>query len=327
MPRVSVVICVYNGAPCVGRALDSVFTQDFDGVEVIVVDDGSTDDTPAVLNPYRDRAQIIRQENQGLAGARNAGVAAGRGEYVAFIDADDVWLPGRVAKTVAALDRAPNAVLAYSNAILVDAQDRPLAQSYVPADKAYAPALEELLGGWWPILPSTVTIRRKTIEACGGFSPEYRSANGYEDVFFFLRAREQGAFAYVPEPLISYRLAPLVERMTRYASGFKVFARQVSERYGAAGRSRIRAEAKSISGLLNTRGMLALMDGEPKLARRALSCALRYDPFNRRTILRLMRAYLPLRLAIAMGSRRWRALPGAPEQRSGASRGDVFKTW
>ncbi len=133
LPRVSVVICVYNGAQYVGHALDSVFAQGFDGMEVIVVDDGSTDTTPQVLEGYGDRVRVIRQDNRGEAAARNTGVEASRARYTAFLDADDVWLPGRLEKTVAALDSEPNAVLAYADAVAVDERDHPLAATYVPA--------------------------------------------------------------------------------------------------------------------------------------------------------------------------------------------------
>ncbi len=169
-PSVSVLVCVYNGDFCVSRALDSAFAQDFKGAEVVVVDDGSTDRTPEVLRGYGDRIRVVRQKNLGLAAARNASVAASRSEYVAILDADDRWLPGRLSKTVAALEREPQAVLAYSDVVPVNDLDQPLSATFVRPDRARAPSMDELLEGWWPILMSAVTIRRGSSRIAGDFA-------------------------------------------------------------------------------------------------------------------------------------------------------------
>jgi hypothetical protein len=92
---VSLIIATFNHERFLAVALDSALAQTLAGVEVIVVDDGSTDDTPAVLSRYTDRVRVIRQANRGLAAARNAGLAAARGTYVSFLDADDVVTPRR----------------------------------------------------------------------------------------------------------------------------------------------------------------------------------------------------------------------------------------
>jgi glycosyltransferase involved in cell wall biosynthesis len=324
VPLVSVIFCVYNGESTLARALDSVLAQNFSGAEVVVVDDGSTDGTPAILARYAARIGIVRQENRGLAAARNAGVAASRGAYVAFIDADDVYLPGRLAQTVAALERESAAVLAYADALPVDNLDRPLSTSFVPRDSAHAPSMDEMIGRWWPILPSAVTIRRRTFDACAGFREEYRGASGFEDVLFFMMAREQGPFVYVPEPLVRYLLAPFVERMSKYAPGFKLFARHVRERYGADGDLRIRRQAEGLARALSAGGMRALAQGDRPRARAAIRCALRYR-LSRREIFRLMKTGLPTPLAIALSSRKWRSA-GKPAADSDAAE-DGLEAW
>src|SRR5271154_1794032 len=102
-PRVSIVIAVYNGAPTVGRALASVFAQTFTDYEVVVVNDGSTDDTASVLARYGDKIRVVTQPNRGLPAARNSGIHASSGEYVAFLDDDDEWLPQMLERCAAVL--------------------------------------------------------------------------------------------------------------------------------------------------------------------------------------------------------------------------------
>jgi len=115
---VSLVIATFNHARFVGEALDSALAQTLRAVEVVVVDDGSTDDTPAVLARYDGRILVIRQPNRGLAAARNAGLAASRGTYVTFLDADDVLMPTKLAEQVAVLERAPAVGWTYCDVLI-----------------------------------------------------------------------------------------------------------------------------------------------------------------------------------------------------------------
>jgi glycosyltransferase involved in cell wall biosynthesis len=102
-PSISVVIPTYNRARTVGKAIDSILSQTFGDVEIIVVDDGSTDDSTAVLASYCGRIRTIRQENQGVSAARNAGIRAANGKWIAFLDSDDQWHPTKLEKQLAAL--------------------------------------------------------------------------------------------------------------------------------------------------------------------------------------------------------------------------------
>ena len=96
-PQVSVIIPTYNRAGCLREAVDSVLFQEFRGFELIVVDDGSTDGTSQLLRKYGGSIRVLRQENRGVSAARNAGIAASRGELIAFLDSDDIWLSGKLA--------------------------------------------------------------------------------------------------------------------------------------------------------------------------------------------------------------------------------------
>jgi glycosyltransferase involved in cell wall biosynthesis len=284
-------MAVFNGAATVVRAIESVLRQDYDGVfDFIAVDDGSIDSTPAILARYDDRIKVIRQENHGAAAARNAGIAVANGEHLAFIDADDVWMPSKLSKTVAALERDPKVVLAYSDALAVNDHDEVIANSIVSADKARAPSMADLLSEWWPILPSTAVLRHSVLHACGGFCEDLRS---YEDPYLFLRARELGEFYYVSEPLVRYHLAPTAERMDKYGPYCEIFVTRLRDRYGVAARARIRATRRAHSSALGYQGLTAMGRGDLPEARRCFIRALAFDPMSMCASLRLARTYLP----------------------------------
>jgi glycosyltransferase involved in cell wall biosynthesis len=287
-PLVAVIIAVYNGERSVARAIDSVLAQQFESFELIVVDDASRDATPHVLAGYGDRINVIRRKrNGGLAAARNYGVDHARGQFVAFLDADDEWLPGRLAKTVEALQTHPTTTMAFSDVVPVDNNGLVLAPTYLHPGTARQPLIEDLLEeGWWPILPSSVTIRRWVFDRVGGFAEDYKSAAGFEDTELWFLLRELGDFAFVPEPLVNYRLAPIVERMRKYAPGFGLFAARMRKRYGEAGDKLARRCAALYHWLLTVKGLRCLEAGDMREARRALFCALQYQPSLERPDLR-----------------------------------------
>jgi glycosyltransferase involved in cell wall biosynthesis len=279
-PLVSAIIAVYNGEKSVARAIDSVLAQQYENFELIVVDDASRDATPQVLAGYGDRINVIRgKKNRGLAAARNFGVDNSRGQFLAFLDADDVWLAGRLAKSVEALLTNPTTTMAFSDVVPVDNNGAALAPSYLHPGMARPPLMEDLLEeGWWPILPSSVTIWRWIFDRVGGFAEEYKSAAGFEDTELWFLLRELGDFAYVPEPLVNYRLDSMVERMRKYAPGFGLFTDRMRKRYGEPGDQLTRRSAALYHWLLTVKGLRCVEAGEMHEARRALFCALRYQP-------------------------------------------------
>ena len=127
MTLVTAAITTYNRARFLPGALESVFSQTYDGdVDVLVVDDGSTDDTPDVLAGYGDRIRVVRQENGGRSAARNTAVRDARGPFLSFLDSDDRWLPGKLARQVPVLDANSRVGLVHGHVDLVDEADRPL---------------------------------------------------------------------------------------------------------------------------------------------------------------------------------------------------------
>jgi len=255
--KVSVVIPTYNNERTIAATVESALEQRFDrGFEVIVVNDGSTDGTLAVLKQFGDRIRLIEQGNRGVSAARNAGIAAAAGEYIALLDGDDTWTEDKLEKSVQVLDRNPACVAAYSNVIEVDGAGRELSL-YVPPECGHAPTLDEMLERVWPLLPSAIVIQRETLIATGGFSEDFGAgAWGGEDVLAFLLVRERGEIVFVPERLVSYRTSEFAHRFTKrtrpldidrksrgasadpewYFRGNRVWARLVLERYGARGR-------------------------------------------------------------------------------------------
>src|SRR5271170_4573943 len=125
-PLISVVIPAYNAAAYLGAAVESVLAESTGNIEVVVVDDGSTDNTSGVASEYSSRIRYIRQANKGIAGARNRGIAESCGTLVGLLDADDTWLPGKVAKQLSALAANNGARVCYSACVITDRDLKPI---------------------------------------------------------------------------------------------------------------------------------------------------------------------------------------------------------
>lgn len=207
---VSVVIPAYNAAWCVERAVDSAVAQTYARREIVVVDDGSTDATPVVLARYGDGVRIVRQPNGGLPRARNAGIAAARGEFVAFLDADDWWLPEKLARQVALLQSRPQLGFCSTAAQVVGEDGRPL--KLWPCPGGCDRMIERLFENP-SVIPgsgSGVVMRRALAERIGGFDPALHSL---EDIDMWMRAAAAAGYACIAEPLtVIHRSAQSMSR-------------------------------------------------------------------------------------------------------------------
>lgn len=207
MPRVSVLMPVWNGARFLDDALASIVAQDFDDFEVIAVDDGSTDDTPAMLAQWAERDSRIvivrREENGGAARALNAGLQVARGEYVARMDSDDVTPRGRLAKEVAVLDAHPDVVLVLMTYAHIDARGARLTNPK-PAESS---AVLAFLNHIAPVVgvPGTSMFRTAAARAIGGWDESFRLSQGWE---FFTRLARQGRVIALPDLGLYYRVHP-----------------------------------------------------------------------------------------------------------------------
>jgi glycosyltransferase involved in cell wall biosynthesis len=207
VPEVSVVIPAHNAARWLGETLDSVRAQSFTDWECIVVDDGSTDGTRALVARHADEPRIryLFQEKQERAAARNRGIAASSGPLVAFLDADDRWCPEKLAAQVSALRAAPAAGLCYTHARFVDVDGRPLPFRKPPRTIAGL-VFPELMRGNVLVIASVV-VRRACLDAVGAFDaslPVY----GCEDWDLWLRLARRYPVVAVDEELVLYRRHP-----------------------------------------------------------------------------------------------------------------------
>jgi glycosyltransferase involved in cell wall biosynthesis len=197
---VSVVIPAYNAGAFIEEALQSVLGQTYSNLEVIVVDDESTDDTRARVAAFGARVTLIPQANAGAAVARNTGIRYSHGKYLAFLDADDIWLPSKVARLVDALERSPEAGAAYHGYVAMDEGGAVVGQPVLPAHDG--DVLEPLLLGCF-FGPPMVMIPRACLDRVGGFDPELRLG---EDWDLFLRIALAGLpVRCVPEILVRCR--------------------------------------------------------------------------------------------------------------------------
>lgn len=206
MPLVfSAIIPTYNRAAFVGRAIDSALTQRLPGeaeVEVIVVDDESTDATPEVVASFGDRITCIRQPNRREGAARNTGAARARGRYFAFLDSDDYWLPNKLAGDLARFEQPDRPGLVYSRGRNVDPADRVIGERRLPTPQG---DVFWLLAREAFIPMSTVAVRADAFKACGGFV-EDRDLSGTADWELWLRLAARWPVGFVDQTATCIRV-------------------------------------------------------------------------------------------------------------------------
>lgn len=269
----SIIIPVYNGENTIRRAIDSAISQHFDDSEILVVNDGSTDGTASVLKHYGSKIRVIDQPNRGPAAARNVGVASARGRYLAFLDADDVWLPGRLAKCLFALEKSPSAVLSYCDYYWSEAEEGELRLGSCGPSPSHRQMLLDNVG----IFPSITTVRRNPFEKCGGFYEGF-SRPSCEDSFLWIVLREQGHFEHIPEPLVEYHCQPIIERALKWEPGRALFESLLRQRYGAAAKPMIKQVRRFYGFYILQAGVQRLDNGSPRDGLRLIALALRIRP-------------------------------------------------
>ena len=202
-PTISVILPVYNGAQFIVEAVTSILSQTYTSFELLVIDDGSTDATRALLEPLAqgDRRLIIHAEaRRGLVGALNFGIAQAKGRYIARMDADDVALPERFAAQVDYLDKHPDCVAVGTSIIKVDDQGREKSRSRAPNEAFQPSAFPPVIPG---IAHPTAMIRADALRQVGGYRPYFYNT---EDRDLWARLWQVGRIHQLPEMLLRYRV-------------------------------------------------------------------------------------------------------------------------
>ncbi|MEL1135724.1 glycosyltransferase [Desulfitobacterium sp. THU1] len=201
MPKVSVVIPTYNHARYVPWAVESVLRQNYPNLEIIVINDGSTDDTAQRLQAYENRIQVINKSNGGTANALNHGLQRATGDYICWLSADDMFLKEKLIKQVQLMEDNPEVGFCYTSFIVID--ENGLNKYTVTSD--FHPTRQEMVVNLHRgcfINGSSVMMRSSALERVGPFDEGLPQAHDYELWFRFLRHFPSG---FIREPLISYR--------------------------------------------------------------------------------------------------------------------------
>jgi glycosyltransferase involved in cell wall biosynthesis len=201
----------FNYARYLPLAIDSVLSQSYSNLELIITDDCSTDHSREVVEHWKrldDRVISVNHDvNKGLAGARNSALAASSGDFIALCDADDIWFPQKLKVQMASFEAKPESGLVYSDAVIIDGNGNPTGQAFSSMihkkrQKTSGTLFEELCERNFLCVP-TVMLRREAIQYAGGFDPTLRSL---EDWICWVAVSRKYPFHYVEEPLVQYRI-------------------------------------------------------------------------------------------------------------------------
>ena len=232
MPRVSVIVPAYNAERFLAATLQSACASTYRDFEVVVVDDGSSDATAAVAEAFAPTVRVIRQSNRGMSASRNRAVQDSDSEFVALLDADDLWHPRKLELQIDAMDREPEAGLCFSEFVSWDGAS----PVQFPAEPALL--LDERLSGWIYhqmlltnfVLPSSALLRRTVFNDLGLFKCDNQKTDDWE---YFVRASRSYRFIKLAAALVAYRQSPAsLSRTVRTIDDTEVMRAQLIDRFG-----------------------------------------------------------------------------------------------
>ncbi len=282
-PKVSVVIPTYNSADFLMEAVDSVLNQTWRDLEIIVVDDGSTDGTQDIVGRYGDRVRHVYKKNEGPSSARNMGIRMARGTYVAFLDSDDVWEPEKLRIQMDFMEGHPEIVLVCMDSRIIgfrEQRERKLKRDFIGN-------LFPLLYSKSFITTSSVLMIKDCFREIGYFNEELRTAEDYD---VWLRVARQYPIAYLDQPLVGCRKHHdnvSRDKITLRQNALSVLEAHYDPREISARTYRIR-----VSNLHLYFGRAYLRLGDIAMARKAFGRSLRLTPFRLRSIRYWLKARL-----------------------------------
>ncbi|KAB0668519.1 glycosyltransferase [Oryzomonas sagensis] len=295
MELVSVIIPTYNGTRYLLQSVQSVLDQTYPRFEIIVVDDGSSQDIRSVLAPVSDRVIYLRQDNAGCGAARNLGLSAANGSYVAFIDDDDQWLPGNLESLVRTIEGEPNCALVYSYPSLIDEHGRDIVNerpSSMPSGDVYL----EFLRRNRINTPSVTLLRKSCLVEAGLFNQDILC----EDYELWLRIARKFRIVFCAEKLVCYRLraGSLSKRYDEMLDGYVSIINSEIARSGdlvGLDKHRVRNAAKlNLNTIYRKYAFIYYYDvKDRKKAKSCLSKALKICPFDTRSIVYYLLCSLP----------------------------------
>lgn len=331
-PTVSVVVPAFNCAAYISRAINSVLVQGHHYIEILVVNDGSTDDTANVLSRYGDRVRVVHQENQGVAAARNRAIELSSADWIAFLDSDDVWHARKLELQLLALDTCPEVDLVFSGFRMVDSLDRCLVHDAIRSyygvfarrqinwgdvfnsGRSVVGGTDLYFGDCYPTLfqgnfikTSTVMVRRQSLVSTGLFRSDLRTEEDYD---LWLRVCSAGSVAFLDSSLVDARRRP--DQLTSPENA-GVVADNVAKVISLAAADAVRklgepAVEQRLAGIYRHLAGIRLLAGEHRCARQAAMKSMKHGSVKLLLIGIVAWSFLPgaLTRAIRNGVRAYR---------------------
>ena len=291
MPKVSVIIPTYNREKYVVKALDSVLSQNFEDYEIIVVDDGSTDNTKEDLKRYKDKINYIYQDNSGVSAARNTGIKLAKGEWLAFLDSDDEWMPDYLSTQFEKVNQLPGICMQTADCRIKKLNGQKISyfemngslpeckgRDYLVVEKPFLFFINHLP---WQIGPTI--ILKEAVKKAGFFDKSFKIS---EDIDLMARVALQGPFGIINKILVNiYKRNEKIDSLTKQAERNPIWGREVNEdvyeklkNIETLGRKEIRALDGLLSANRRAIGNLYLRNGDMKEVRRCYKRALFIKP-------------------------------------------------
>jgi len=286
---VTAVVVVYNGEKYLKDCLQSIVDQDYQPLEILVIDDGSTDSTPSIIKSFGRKIIYFRQDNAGIAIARNKGIELAIGEYIAFLDADDIWCPGKITAQMQIIDTYPQYAVVFGGFDRIDGSFEYKAFNDLCL-QTIKPEIDEHWSGWlYPrmLLDSwvhiiTAVFPKKIVSEIGGFDPDKKVGEDYD---FWIRVSKKYQMAKISCTLALYRDNPgsVTTKFNPRNYGAEIVQNYIRE-YGVSDPHGGKVTTAQIKKRLHEQwfmhGYIARNNRKYKAAVQSFTKALRYAPFN-----------------------------------------------